>query len=149
MTADGAFAPGPLHLVKMAVGSTDVEELRRLRAQRFAERGVSWVYTRNHPRRTEAVLDGGSLYWVVKGQIRARQRVTGFRSERDDNGRAYCLILTDPELVLTLPRAYRPFQGWRYLSPADAPRDAPGGPGGDFTAMPDHMLMELRELGLI
>jgi 3-methylcrotonyl-CoA carboxylase alpha subunit len=149
MAPDGAFAPGPLHLVKMAVGAADVEELRRFRAQRFAERGVSWVYTRNHPRRTEAVLDGGSIYWVVKGQIRARQRVTGFRSERDDNGRSYCLILTDPELVLTLPRAFRPFQGWRYLLPADVPKDVPAGPGGDFSAMPDHMLIELRELGLI
>jgi len=146
---DANFGGGPLHLVKMAVGASDVEELRRFRAQRFAERGVSWVYTRNHPRRSEAVLDGGSLYWVVKGQIRARQRVTGFRSERDDNGRAYCLILTDTEFVVTLPRAFRPFQGWRYLLPSDVPKDAPGGPGGDFTAMPDHMLSELRELGLI
>ena len=127
---------GPLHLVKMAVGAGDVGELRRSRAQRHAERGVSWVYTRNHPRRSEAVLDGGSLYWVVKGQIRARQRVTGFRSERDDNGRAYCLILTDPEFVVTLPRAFRPFQGWRYLTPSDVPKDAPGGPGGDFSALP-------------
>ena len=144
-----AFATGPLHLVKMAVGAPDVEELRRFRAQRFAERGESWVYTRNHPRRTEEVLAGGSLYWVVKGQIRARHRVIGFRSERDDYGRTYCLILTDPELVLTLPRAFRPFQGWRYLLPGDVPKDVPAGPGGDFSAMPDHMLIELRELGLI
>ena len=142
-------AAGPLHLVKMAVGAADVEELRRFRAQRHAERGVSWVYTRNHPRRAEAVLDGGSLYWVVKGQIRARQRVIGFDSKRDENGRTYCLIITDPEFVVTLPRAFRPFQGWRYLLPSDVPKDAPGGPGGDFSAMPDHMLSELRELGLI
>ena len=140
---------GPLHLVKMAVGASDIEELRRNRAQRHVERGESWVYTRNHPRRAEAVLDGGSLFWVVKGQIRARQPVIGFRSERDDNHRAYCLILTDPEFVVTLPRAFRPFQGWRYLLPSDVPKDAPGGPGGDFSAMPDHMLIELRELGLI
>jgi hypothetical protein len=146
---DGNGMVGPLHLVKMAVGASDIEELRRFRAQRFAERGVSWVYTRNHPRRAEAVLNGGSLYWVVKGQIRARQRITGFRSERDDNGRAYCLILTDPEFIVTLPRAFRPFQGWRYLLPSDVPRDVPAGPGGDFTAMPDQMLVELRELGLI
>jgi hypothetical protein len=142
-------AAGPLHLVKMAVGSSDVEELRRARAERLIERGASWVYTRNRPRREGAVLDGGSLYWVVKGQIRARQRVAGFETKRDDNGRAYCLILTDPEFVVTLPRAFRPFQGWRYLLPGDVPKDAPGGPGGDFSMMPDHMLLELRELGLI
>jgi hypothetical protein len=145
----GSGSGGPLHLVKMAVGASDVEELRRFRAQRFAERGESWVYTRNHPRRAAPVLDGGSLYWVVKGQIRARHRIIGFRSERDDNGRAYCLILTDPEFIVTLPRPFRPFQGWRYLLPSDVPRDAPGGPGGDFAALPDHMLAELRELGLI
>ena len=149
MPKDGDGGVRPLHLVKMAVGAADVEELRRFRAQRHAERGASWVYTRNHPRRAEAVLDGGSLYWVVKGQIRARQRVTGFESKRDDNGRAYCLIITDPEFIVTLPRAFRPFQGWRYLLPSDVPKDAPGGPDGDFPAMPDHMLSELRELGLI
>jgi hypothetical protein len=142
-------ASGPLHLVKMAVGSSDVEQLRRARAERLVERGASWVYTRNRPRREDEVLDGGSLYWVVKGQIRARQRVTGFETKRDDNGRAYCLIITDAQFVVTLPRAFRPFQGWRYLSPSDVPKDAPGGPGGDFSAMPDHMLTELRELGLI
>jgi hypothetical protein len=142
-------AAGPLHLLKMAVGASNVDELRRFRAQRFAERGESWVYTRNHPRRAEEILNGGSLYWVVKGQIRARHRVIGFRSQRDDNGRAYCLILTDPEFVVTLPRAFRPFQGWRYLPPADAPRDVPAAPGGDFAAMPEQMLAELRELGLI
>jgi len=140
---------GPLHLVKMAVGASDVEELRRFRAERHIERGASWVYTRNQPRRAEAVLDGGSLYWVVKGQIRARQRVTGFESKRDDNGRVYCLILTDPEFIVTLPRAFRPFQGWRYLLPSDVPRDVSAGPAGDFSTMPDHMLAELRELGLI
>jgi hypothetical protein len=139
---------GPLHLVKMAVGAADVDELRRTRAQRHAERGEGWVYTRNHPRRGAEILAGGSLYWVVKGQIRARHRIIGFRGERDDNGRAYCLILTDPELIVTLPRAFRPFQGWRYLLPSDVPKDAPGGIG-DLPQLPDHMLAELRELGLI
>jgi hypothetical protein len=142
-------ATGPLHLVKMAVGALDIEDLRRSREQRRAERGESWVYTRNHPRRAPEVLDGGSIYWVVKGQVRARERIIGFRTKRDDNDRAYCLILTDGDFVVTLPRAFRPFQGWRYLLPSDVPKDAPGGPGGDYSMMPDHMLVELRELGLI
>jgi hypothetical protein len=140
---------GPLHLVKMAVGAADVEHLRQARAERRAERGASWVYTRNHPRRADAVLDGGSLYWVVKGHIRARERIIGFRAEREESGRTYCLILTDGAFVVTLPRAFRPFQGWRYLPPSDVPTDAPGGPGGDLSQMPEHMLLELRELGLI
>jgi hypothetical protein len=149
MPDDALAAPGPLHLVKMAVGVADLEQLRQIRAQRLAERGWSAVYTRNHPRRTEEVLNGGSIYWVIRGQIRVRQRVIGFHSERDDNGRGYCLIEVAPLLVPTLPRAFRPFQGWRYLPPTDAPRDAPAGPGGDVSALPERMLSELRELGLI
>jgi hypothetical protein len=91
------------------------------------------------------VLDGGSIYWVIRGQIRVRQRVTGLRGERDDTGRRYCLIEVDAELVPTLPRVCRPFQGWRYLSPEDAPRDRPA--AAALTS--DRMLAELRALGLI
>jgi hypothetical protein len=139
---------GPLHLLKMAVGVGDIDELRRIRKQRVKERGGNWVYTRNHPRRAEEVLAGGSIYWVIRGQIRVRQRITGFRSERDVNGRAYCLIVVDPELVATLLRPWRPFQGWRYLTPGDAPPDASLGPGAIAT-MPERMLAELRALGLL
>jgi len=135
----------PLHLLKLAVGIDDVDHLRRIRAARAAERGGSWVYTRNHPRRAPEVLAGGSIYWVIRGHIQVRQLVSGFRSERDDNGRRYCLIEVDDELVQTLPRAWRPFQGWRYLAPDDAPADRSekGEPPSD------HMLAELRSLGLI
>ncbi|HEV2300787.1 MAG TPA: DUF1489 domain-containing protein [Stellaceae bacterium] len=134
----------PLHLVKMAVGIEDIGQLRRIRAARRQERGGSWVYTRNRPLRAEQVLAGGSIYWVIRGQIRVRQRVVGFRSERDENGRRYCLIEVDDTLVPTLLRAFRPFQGWRYLSPADAPGDLERGEAPP----PDRMLAELRELGL-
>ena len=77
----------PLHLVKLAVGIDDIDDLRRIREARAAERGGSWVYTRNHPRRAQEVLAGGSIYWVIRGQIRVRQRVTGLRRERDNTGR--------------------------------------------------------------
>jgi len=141
----------PLHLLKMAVGVASLDELHRLRAARIREHGGSWIYTRNHPRRTEAVLAGGSIYWVIRGQIRVRQRVTGFDSKRDDKGRAYCLIVVDPELVPTVARPWRAFQGWRYLSAADAPTDLAGSPadrGGTAAALPDRLLAELRALGL-
>jgi hypothetical protein len=135
----------PLHLLKLAVGIDDVDQLRRIRAARAAERGGSWVYTRNHPRRAAEVLAGGSIYWIIRGHIRVRQLVCGFRSERDDNGRRYCLIEVDDELVPTFSRAWRPFQGWRYLAPEDAPADR------SATVEPpsDHLLAELRALGLI
>ena len=140
---------GPLHLVKMAVGVGALDELRRIRAQRLAERGWSWVYPRNRPRREAAVLAGGSIYWVIRGQIRVRQRVLGFHTRRDDNERPYCLIEVDPELVPTLWRPFRPFQGWRYLPPADAPPDAATAPGAAGAAPPEAMLRELRALGLL
>jgi hypothetical protein len=136
----------PLHLLKLAVGIEDVPQLERIRAERSRERGGSWVYTRNRPRRAAEVLDGGSVYWVIRGQIRVRQCVTGFLARRDDSGRRYCLIEVDPQLVLTLPRPWRPFQGWRYLAPEDAPSDRRL---GDAEPPPAGMLAELRALGLI
>ena len=133
-----------VHLLKLAVGIDDVDQLRRVRRARVLERGGNWVYTRNHPRRAQEVLAGGSIYWVIRGQIRVRQRVTGLRSERDETGRRYCLIEVDDELVPTVSRVCRPFQGWRYLSPTDAPPDRSEG-----ARPPDRMLAELRALGLI
>ena len=76
MTDNGDTYPEPpLHLLKMAVGIADLDDLRRVRAARVAQLGGSFVYTRNTPRRSETVLGGGSLYWVIRGQIRARQRL--------------------------------------------------------------------------
>jgi hypothetical protein len=147
-----ADAAPALHLLKMAVGIADLDELRAVRARRIAQLGGSWVYTRNHPRRADELAAGGSLYWVIRGLVRVRQRLTGFAGKRDDNGRAYCLIGVDPELVATVPRSWRPFQGWRYLTAADAPPDAPQGwREGAATdgEMPPHLVAELRSLGLL
>lgn len=135
----------PLNLLKLAVGIDDIDQLRQIREARAAERGGNWVYTRNHPRRAQEVLAGGSIYWVIRGQIRVRQRVIGFHSERDDNGRRYCLIDVDAKLVATLSRTWRPFQGWRYLLPEDAPPDR----SVPAQLPPDRMLADLRALGLI
>ena len=134
-----------LHLLKLAVGIEDIDHLRRIRAARIAERGGSWIYTRNCPRREQEILAGGSIYWVIRGHVRVRQRVTRLVSERDSNGRRYCLIEVDPQLVATVPRPWRPFQGWRYLSPADAPADLAD--GGE--PPPGRLLAELRALGLV
>lgn len=139
----------PLHLVKLAVGIEDVAQLCRVRAERAAQRGGSWVPTRNQPRRAAEVLAGGSLYWVVRGQIRARQRVTGLRTGQREDGRRACLIEVAAELVATWPRPCRPFQGWRYLAPADAPPDLPPDLPGGEEPPPETMLAELRALGLL
>jgi hypothetical protein len=135
----------PLHLVKLAVGIDDLEHLRQVRAARTAERGGSWIVTRNRPRRAAELLGGGSIYWVIRGQIRVRQRLAGFRSGIDADGRRYCLVEIDAVLVETLARSCRPFQGWRYLSADAAPADRLAA----NASPPDRMLAELRELGLI
>jgi hypothetical protein len=147
MTADEQSADTPLHLLKMAVGVDDIEHLRALRRARRVERGGSWVYTRNRPRLAERVLAGGSIYWVIRGHILVRQRIVGFHPDRDADGRRFCLIEVDETLVPTLSRSCRPFQGWRYLTPADAPVDRCAGGTGE--PPPERMLAELRELGLI
>jgi len=135
----------PLHLLKLAVGIDDIDQLREIRKVRAAQRGGSWVYTRNQPRRAQELLAGGSIYWVIRGQIRVRQLVTGLRSERDEAGRRYCRIEVDERLVPTFPRAWRPFQGWRYLTSQDAPPDRPVS-----AELPsERMLAELQALGLI
>jgi hypothetical protein len=133
-----------LHLVKLAVGIADIDALRRVREERTAERGGSWVPTRNRPRRAEHLLDGGSLYWVIRGRIQARQRLAGFHAGHDADGRPRCLILVDEELVPTLWRHCRPFQGWRYLPADAAPPDL-----APTASPPARMLAELRELGLV
>ena len=99
-----------LHLLKLAVGIDDIEQLRRVRTVRAAERGGHWVYTRNCPRRAADVLDGGSIYWVIRGHISVRQMVTGFRADRDASGRRYCLIEIDPVLVRPFLAPAAPFR---------------------------------------
>src|SRR5258707_13269845 len=111
----------PLHLLKLAVGIDDLDHLRRVRAARTAERGGSWVYTRNHPRRAQGVLAGGSIYWIIRGQIRVRQRGTGFRRECEGSGRRWGRIEIDEMLMATLAPPWRAFQGVRYLVPVGAP----------------------------
>jgi hypothetical protein len=133
-----------LHLVKLAVGIDDIEHLRRVRLARAAERGGNWVVTRNRPRRVAELVDGGSIYWVIKGRIQVRQRLAGFRGGQDTDGRRWCRILVDEALVPTLPHSCRPFQGWRYLPADAAPSDLEPG-----AASLEKMLVQLRELGLL
>lgn len=137
-----------LHLIKLAVGVDDVPHLRKLQKERRRERGRSVFYTRHMPRRREEILEGGSIYWVVKGYIRVRQRILGFIPVVEDDGERYTLVRYDPKLVETVWQPKRPFQGWRYLVPKDAPLDRPAGAGPE-DALPAAMAEELRALGLL
>ncbi|MFQ5468310.1 MAG: DUF1489 family protein [Kiloniellaceae bacterium] len=137
-----------LHLIKLSVGTESVESLRRWQAMRRKQVGRVFHRTRMTPRRGAELLDGGSVYWVIKGVVRARQRLIGLEPTVDENGRRCVLLLLDPTLVPTVPHAHRAFQGWRYLSPEDAPPDLER-IGADGETMPEEMAAALRELGLL
>jgi hypothetical protein len=136
-----------LHLIKLSVGVEDFNHLRRLQRQRRKERGKSVFFTRNTPRRAEELLDGGSIYWVIKGYVRARQLLKGFTSTVDEEGQPLCVIRYDPVLVPTVLMPKRPFQGWRYLNPKDVPADRKG--ADPMADLPPKMVEELRALGLL
>lgn len=140
----------PLHLVKLAVGIHDVDHLReRQRAYREAKGNLRHK-TRMTPRRQAEVLDGGSLYWVVRGSILVRNPIIGFREETDDEGRNLCVIELEDSHTLVRPTARRPFQGWRYLPVDSAPPDlARVTDAGVDPAMPMDMRRELSRLGLL
>ncbi|MGV1014987.1 MAG: DUF1489 family protein [Methyloceanibacter sp.] len=143
-----------MHLLKLCVGVDTVQELKdwqeeRLRRLTRAGKTAELCHrTLQTPRRRDEVLDGGSLYWVIKGFVLARQRVLDLRPDRKDDGTPCCGIVLDPALVCTRPHPRRAFQGWRYLEAADAPPDARGLEGAS-DEMPRGMREDLRELRLI
>jgi len=143
-----------VHLVKMAVGIESVDHLIDVQSERLRQAremdgaGVLRHMTRNTPRRAEEVLDTGSIYWIIKGYIRARQPVTGFGEAIGRNGRPRCALILDPNLVRTELVPHRPIQGWRYMEKLAAPRDL-SRQSAAKTSMPDEMEAELRALGLL
>ncbi|HEY4546820.1 MAG TPA: DUF1489 domain-containing protein [Pedomonas sp.] len=156
-----------VHLIKMAVGIDSLEELqeyqrgsaRKWEGAKADGRMVCRHRTRHGPKREAELLDGGSLYWVIKRQVTARQAIVGFEP-LEIEGQTHCIILLDPDVIPVLPQPRRPHQGWRYLEEADAPMDlgAAGGGGagaalsGGVTGLadlPPALLKELRALCLV
>lgn len=144
-----------LHLIKLCVGATGIEDLANWQKGRIAARkkaGLSphpYHTTYQTPKRQEELLAGGSLYWVMKGVVTARQRIAGLEEGNKEDGTPCCVILLDLDIIPVRPVPRRAFQGWRYLSSEDAPADI--GPGGmdDLAAMPPQMRKALAELCLI
>ena len=141
-----------VHLIKLAAGIINLSGI----AERLAERTIDDakigpmvpVFTRNTPKKSEELLQGGSLYWVAKGRVIARSPFKDVRPQTDDAGRAYCELCIAPELVQVQPVPKRAFQGWRYLSVSDAPADIVINDSLDGD-IPQDMLVELQELGLL
>ena len=145
-----------IHLVKLSVGTETIEDLASWQTERLAQMKAAgenkpqlFHRTGQRPKRDADLLDGGSIYWVIKGVIQARQILVGFGESVRPDGRACCLILLDRELVPVRPTKRRPFQGWRYLDANDAPPDLGSRAAGDLAGMPPRMRRELAELGLL
>ncbi|WP_447727787.1 DUF1489 family protein [Sphingomonas koreensis] len=131
----------PLHLTKVAFGTTGVEHLR----ERLADRGRLGpvaLTTRYLPKRHEEIAGAGSLFWIFKHQLVARSPILGFGDA--EGGRT--AILLDPALVLVVPQPKRAHQGWRYLDDKDAPADLGT---GDMASLPAELAGKLAELGLV
>ncbi len=143
----------PLHLLKLCVGAESVEDLEDWVAERLADKRASGIApehihtTRMTPKRIGELLDGGSLYWVIKGRVQCRQRLADIRPFTDNEGISRCDLVLDPEIVRTDWQPRRAFQGWRYLKPREAPRDLSGISGA--ATLPPQLLGELAELGLL
>ncbi|MBE9555270.1 MAG: DUF1489 domain-containing protein [Proteobacteria bacterium] len=142
-----------LHLIKLAVGIENAGHLATVQERRLAEslaagHGARLFHvTRNVPRRAAELLDGGSIYWVIKGRIRVRQRLLDIENDTDDEGRRYCRLMLDPERVATRPWPHRAIQGWRYLPAETAPPDLARLEGDG--RLPPELAAELRDLGLL
>lgn len=143
-----------LHLIKLCVGAESLEDLR----QWVAERSLTAIaaglephsshVTRMVPKRADELLDGGSLYWIIKGQVAARQRLLDVKTFTGGDGISRCELILGPEVVEVAPAPRRPFQGWRYLDADAAPRDL-GASGANLEDMPEDLKRELAELGLL
>ena len=138
-----------LNLIKLAVGFDDIEHLVRRQKQYRLSNGNFRMRTRLMPKRVEELLDGGSLYWVIRRFIQVRQPIVVVREESDGNGRRQCIVEVEPRHIEVSAQPCRPFQEWRYLKPDAAPPDLSGATGYIDPKMPPTLRLELRRLGLI
>ena len=133
-----------LHMSKVAISCASIETLRRRIESRVRD-GIVPIVTRFMPKRADELV-GGSLYWIVKHRIAARQTILGFDVRASDRR---TIIRLDPELVAVRASPKRAHQGWRYLAESDAPPDLGAGEAGDLDALPPDLAGKLAVLALI
>ena len=144
-----------LHLLKLCVGCDSIADLEDWIAnsmalwRRLGQPEEQMHTTRMVPKRVDELLAGGSLYWVIKGRIACRQPLTDIRPFTDPTGVSRCHLVLAPVVTPVEPRPCRPFQGWRYLDAASAPRDLSAETAAALAEMPEEMRRELAGLGLL
>ena len=144
-----------LHLIKLSVGTDSIEDLEdwiKLKLKEKKKRGEKKPErihtTRMMPKRADELTDGGSLYWVIRGEIAAREKIIAIEPFRDKDGIGRCRLVMQPKVIAVSPRPMRAFQGWRYFTPDAAPPDL-GKAAASVAAMPEPLRRELRDLGLL
>ena len=139
-----------VHLVKLSVGSEGIEDLARWQKHPGSKGpdGMNRHVTRMWPKRGDEILNGGSIYWVIKGMIQCRQEIARLDEVIGADGIRRCGIVLRGPLVPVNPAPKRPFQGWRYLKPEDAPADMGERKAGD-TPLPPELARELADMGLL
>lgn len=142
-----------LNMIKLCVGAETLEDLENWQQRVMAQRqalglSVNPIHeTRMTPKRGDEIIGKGSMYWVVKHKIIARQRIIGLEKVDPGEGPKFCIIHLDPEIIKTQIRRKRPFQGWRYLQAKDAPPDlTPGAQSLGNT--PEHLEQALKDAGV-
>ena len=141
-----------VNLLRMAVRIDSVSELKKIQTDRrnITEGKRLYTYTRNMPKRLDELVNGGSVYWVVKRLIRVRQKIMSIEQQLNEEGKKFCAIELNPVHIILEPRKQKPFQGWRYLKSEEAPLDAAIVESNySNTNMPPELMSELKELGLI
>ncbi|MRX51431.1 DUF1489 family protein [Paracoccus sp. S-4012] len=137
--------PHPLNLMKLCVGCPTPAELTAWQS-RFGD-GPAVHVTRMWPTRQAELLEGGSIYWVFKGIMAARQRLIGLEERIGPDGIRRCALILDREVVPVAAVPRRPFQGWRYLRGEDAPADLPKDRAAE-PSLPPKLMRELAAMGL-
>jgi hypothetical protein len=139
-----------LHLQKLSVGTETVADLAEWQATKRAQAqdGLPRHVTRMWPKREAELVAGGSIYWIVKGAILCRQKIVRLDEYIGADSIRCCAIVIDPELIRVVPSLKRPFQGWRYLKPEDAPKDLPVGRENE-EPLPPSLSAALAEIGIL
>lgn len=141
-----------LHLIKLSVGSENLQSLKTWQEKvsfQHSSQARAFIHgTTQAPQRTGELLDGGSIYWIIKGVIICRNPLVAIEVDETRTGRARCALVCGLPLVPVIPKKHRIFQGWRYFDPAAAPADLPRGKinKGD---LPQDLAGELAALGLL
>ena len=131
-----------IHLKKLAVGISSIEELFERQKDIASRYGEIIHITRNRPQRALDLIDGGSMYWVIKRQVKVRQRILAVKELISNDGKKSAGIVLENKLVKVRPTPMKPFQGWRYYNVEEIPPDI------DDDVFSDDFNNELSKLGL-